>query len=236
MYTGTLGMEEPPKYSEIEYWNARYLENHEPFDWLVSYADGKEVINNLIPIKSSKVLIAGCGDAPFSIDMCSDGYTGLVNVDLSVVIIERQRLRFPEMDWRIMDMLDLSSIEPCSLDAVVDKSTLDALVDGAGGNKVVRVMADEVKKASDRIVTLYNKALHQVARVLRPGGIYLGWSLHTEAEVFACIGDLDWIITMCKVSFFFCANAYVFDSQIIRIPGIIMKGGESGVCARGAQR
>lgn len=57
-------------YGEKKYWDRRYeLEADDPFDWLFSFDDVKELINFLIPERNSKVLMVGCGNAPFSNDM-----------------------------------------------------------------------------------------------------------------------------------------------------------------------
>ncbi len=59
-----------PNYGDIDYWNNRYQQDSDdPFDWLFSYNDLKNIINQLIPNKDEPVLLIGCGNAPFSPDM-----------------------------------------------------------------------------------------------------------------------------------------------------------------------
>jgi hypothetical protein len=57
-------------YGEASYWDKRYeRDGDDPFDWLFSYDDVKLVIKSLFPSISSSMLLVGCGNAPFSIDM-----------------------------------------------------------------------------------------------------------------------------------------------------------------------
>ncbi len=57
-------------YGDADYWNKRYNEDADsPFDWLFSYDDVKDIIGYLIPDKSTKLLVVGSGNAPFSPDL-----------------------------------------------------------------------------------------------------------------------------------------------------------------------
>ena len=57
----------------------------------------------------------------------NDGYVGLVNVDISPVVIEQQRERYPAMCWEVMDCLKLpANVE--TYEAVVDKSLIDTIM------------------------------------------------------------------------------------------------------------
>lgn len=57
-------------YADSDYWNKRYdAEENNPFDWLCDYFDVANIIDNIIPDKNSKILIIGCGNAPFSSDL-----------------------------------------------------------------------------------------------------------------------------------------------------------------------
>jgi hypothetical protein len=60
-----------PEYGKADYWNDRYRNDKlcEPFDWLFSFDDIEKILNILIPQKTIKTLIVGCGNAPFSPDM-----------------------------------------------------------------------------------------------------------------------------------------------------------------------
>lgn len=57
-------------YANADYWNTRYeTEEDHPFDWLCDYFDVANIIENILPDKNSKILIVGCGNAPFSHDL-----------------------------------------------------------------------------------------------------------------------------------------------------------------------
>jgi predicted RNA methylase len=83
-----------------------------------------------------------------------------------------------------MDARDLGALSDTRFDAVLDKSTLDALMDGGGDRAEASVLA----------------MLREAWRVLKPGGLYLGWSLHTEAEVAHYVGqELGWQTSSCRI-------------------------------------
>ena len=75
--------------------------NGETFDWFKSYADLAEILNGLIPEKSSRILMLGCGNSRLSEDVSfqkglrkvclfkeiylklwADGYRNVVNTDV----------------------------------------------------------------------------------------------------------------------------------------------------------
>jgi hypothetical protein len=59
-----------PNYADADYWNQRYTEDVEsPFDWLFNFQDVQEIIDYLLPDKSTKILLVGSGNAPFSPDL-----------------------------------------------------------------------------------------------------------------------------------------------------------------------
>ena len=80
-----------------------------------------------------RILVLGCGNADFSEDLYDDGYTNVVNVDISSVVIgqmQDRNLERPLMEWKVMDVTDMSEFESNSFDIAIDKSTIDALLCG----------------------------------------------------------------------------------------------------------
>ena len=78
-----------PNYGDPRYWDKRYAENDgSMFDWLEDYQSLQPLIKDLIPDKTSKIIIIGCGNAPLSEDMYDDGYKNILNVDISSVVIK----------------------------------------------------------------------------------------------------------------------------------------------------
>jgi len=69
------------------------------------------------PFKS--VLVAGCGNASFSSNLFYDGYLNLVNIDYCDVVIQQQRSKYPEMDWRVMNALSMDGFEDGQFDFII---------------------------------------------------------------------------------------------------------------------
>uniref|UniRef100_A0A0W0FXJ9 Methyltransferase domain-containing protein n=1 Tax=Moniliophthora roreri TaxID=221103 RepID=A0A0W0FXJ9_MONRR len=121
------------QYSTKEYWNNRYSQEAEngSFDWFKSYAEIADIIRDLIPDRTSRILMLGCGNSKFSEEMYDDGYKKIINVDYSSVVIEQMRDRHgekrPEMEWHEMDVRDLH-FEGDSFDVAIDKGTMDAML------------------------------------------------------------------------------------------------------------
>uniref|UniRef100_A0A8H8CJ10 Methyltransferase domain-containing protein n=1 Tax=Psilocybe cubensis TaxID=181762 RepID=A0A8H8CJ10_PSICU len=125
------------EYGTKDYWDQRYTEeqNNDSFDWFKSYADLAHLLRELIPNKSSRILMLGCGNSRLSEDMWEDGYCNIVNVDYSGVLIEQMKKRHstirPEMEWHEMDVRNLI-FEDGSFDVAIDKGTMDAMMTAKG--------------------------------------------------------------------------------------------------------
>ena len=121
-----------PEYGKTEYWNERYKQtsSDSPFDWLFGFDDVQVVLNELIPNdhKNDRVLLVGAGNAPFSPDLYfKGGYTNLCNIDLSDVVIKQQQNSYPEQEWLVMDVRDMSYFANETFPIVIDKSLIDTL-------------------------------------------------------------------------------------------------------------
>lgn len=79
------------------------------------------------------------------------------------------------------------SLVQAEFDAVVDKSMIDTLLCG--------------DKAEERVMGM----LREAERVLKPGGIYIGFSLHTGEEVAKFVERLSWGVVRDKVP---CASPF----------------------------
>lgn len=122
-------------FQTVEYWDKRYaLEGAgKGFDWFRKYADIRDLIHELVPDRSCRILMLGCGNSTLSKDMYDDSYMNIVNLDYSTVLIEQMRQRYPELDWRVMDVRTLAEHAAelggtHSWDVIIDKGTLDALM------------------------------------------------------------------------------------------------------------
>ncbi|WFD15571.1 hypothetical protein MARU1_001593 [Malassezia arunalokei] len=122
-------------FQTVEYWDKRYAAEAEDadFDWFRKYRDIQHIFHELVPDRQSRILMLGCGNSTLSKDMYDDGYTHIVNLDYSAVVIDKMQTRFPELDWRVMDIRELDKHAdklggPASWDVIVDKGTMDALM------------------------------------------------------------------------------------------------------------
>jgi hypothetical protein len=70
-----------PEYGSKAYWDARYDRVDEPFDWMVDFSSLASNLEALLPDKNARILLVGCGDAPFSADLFYlGGYQNQVSV------------------------------------------------------------------------------------------------------------------------------------------------------------
>ena len=109
-----------------------------------------------------RILILGCGNAEFSEDLYDDGFTNVLNIDISPVVIsqmqEKNVEQRPLMEWQVMDVTEMSELADSSFDIAIDKSTIDALLCG------------------DDSFVMVAKMMKETQRVLKTGGVYFAIS------------------------------------------------------------
>ncbi|KAI5988967.1 S-adenosyl-L-methionine-dependent methyltransferase [Pisolithus albus] len=159
------------EYGTKEYWRVllhfRTPETSDgTFDWFKSYADLADDIRTLIPDKSARILMLGCGNSRFSEDMWDDGYKNIVNVDYSAVVVERMKARNsatkPEMQWHEMDVRSLTFPDSV-FDVAIDKGTMDAMM----------TSSSDVWNPSKQVVNDCIAEVSEVLRVLRETGSFI---------------------------------------------------------------
>ncbi|KAF9563147.1 S-adenosyl-L-methionine-dependent methyltransferase [Agrocybe pediades] len=156
------------QYGTKEYWDQRYLEekDNDSFDWFKSYADLAELLHELIPEKSSRILMLGCGNSRLSEDMWEDGYHNIVNIDYSGILIEQMKERHgtlrPSMEWHEMDIRDLK-FDDAAFDVAIDKGTMDAMMTAKG----------DVWDPPQQVIDDCNKEVEETLRVLKPDGLFV---------------------------------------------------------------
>ncbi|GAU92004.1 hypothetical protein RvY_04155-2 [Ramazzottius varieornatus] len=104
----------------------------------------------------------GCGNSEMSYKLYQLGYKNIVNVDYSEVVIQKMAEKYSEMEgmtWQTMDMYHLDFPEE-SFDCVLEKCTFEVLF----------CKEKSPWETSSETVDNFNKVLHQVENVLRPGG------------------------------------------------------------------
>jgi SAM-dependent methyltransferase len=158
-------------YGSKEYWEERYSKEKD-YEWLLSF---EQLASQLTPFlqqaPNSRILMLGCGNSPFSADMYDAGYHNIVNIDYSEIVIsamqERHGSERPGMEWRVMDMTDMSEFTDESFDVVIDKATMDAMMTAEG----------DVWNPSQVCVDQARSICQHVSRILVPGGHHLQISL-----------------------------------------------------------
>ncbi|OCH91499.1 S-adenosyl-L-methionine-dependent methyltransferase [Obba rivulosa] len=161
--------EKNEQYGTKEYWDQRYSQESDDssFDWFKSYGEVADMIRELIPNKSARILMLGCGNSKLSEDMYDDGYKNIVNIDYSSIVIEKMKQRNehsrPEMEWHEMDIRQLT-FDSETFDVAIDKGTMDAMMTAKG----------DVWDPPEEVVANCNREVDEVLRVLRkPGGVFL---------------------------------------------------------------
>ena len=119
-----------------EYWEERYQQDPEPFDWLQRYSTCREfreaLKKQLRPADTT--LVVGAGSSRLPEELFADGHTKLTAVDWSSTCVSQLKERYARsqnlkietavMDARSMDFND------GSFDACIDKALLDAVLCG----------------------------------------------------------------------------------------------------------
>lgn len=141
------------------YWDARYRDDPEPFEWLENFSDLRALLEDVTRGNTDiRILHVGCGNSLLTERMYDEGYHSIVNIDTSAVVIEqmleRNRDLRPEMAWEIADAT-ATSYEDASFGLVLDKSVLDTFA------------------CTDNAVLLIASYLKEIERILRPEGTYL---------------------------------------------------------------
>lgn len=153
-------------YGKAEYWDNRYSQLPQ-FDWLMNYAHFKAHGFTQIFRKEGRFIMLGSGSARFSADMYDDGYENIDNIDISSVVINKEKARNlhrKNMHHAVMDVQNLEYKDEM-FDVAIDKSTTDSLL----------CRADKAEAISNMI--------HETLRVLKPGGFYVALTLREVETV-----------------------------------------------------
>ncbi|GLC47509.1 hypothetical protein PLESTB_001805400 [Pleodorina starrii] len=163
-----------PTYSASAYWDTRYMGPAKNFDWFFNYPALKSLLHEHLP--SGKVLHVGCGNSNIQEGMASDGFK-VTNVDISPVVIEQmkhQHADIQSLDYIVGDCRDMPQLEDGTFQSCIDKGTLDAVLCSQSGQ------VDAVKY------------LHEIDRLLQPGGKFLLISLGAPAARLALLQKQLW--------------------------------------------
>ncbi|KAI9987995.1 hypothetical protein PInf_024255 [Phytophthora infestans] len=154
------------------YWEARF-ETEDEFDWYCEYSHIRKLLNSYI-LKTQRVLIAGTGTSRLPLEMALDGYTDIVAVDYAANVIEKMQTRSKENNWGVRfleaDLTQMKGWESNSVDCVVDKGCLDAMLLQPETDAVDTNWKLVAPESPDDLSDVKN-SMQQLARVLRPDGL-----------------------------------------------------------------
>ena len=109
--------------------------------------------------KNDKILNIGCGNSRLGEDLSEEGYEDITNIDFSTKVIsimeEKCKEKYPKMNFKVMDALNMKEFSTGSFNSVIDKGTLDSVLCG------------------DNSAPNAQKMISEVFRVLAPGGHYI---------------------------------------------------------------
>lgn len=157
-------------YGSQEYWENRFT-SEESFEWLLSYEQLAPQLEPIFSQRGVRILVVGCGNAPFSADLYDAGYTQIVNIDYAPAVIAAMRARHaavrPAMEWRVMDMTAMDALGDASFDVVIDKAAMDALMTAEG----------DVWHPAESVIAASHRMCGHIARILKKGGTFVQISL-----------------------------------------------------------
>lgn len=137
------------QFGKPAFWDERYMERKEAFDWYQTWSGIKDIITQYIK-PGAKILNVGCGNSRMSEEMYAEGYTDITNIDISPYVIEDMREKYAETDM-VFDVMDVKNMhyDDEEFDTVIDKGLLDCILCG------------------DRSSIMAGRALGHIHRVLK---------------------------------------------------------------------
>jgi SAM-dependent methyltransferase len=183
------------KFGTKAYWDAMYDGTAdrpaESYSWYCSWEDLQPFWRMLVPSTDARVLIAGVGNDPTPLGLYDDGWTDLIAFDYSEAGVRRARqlagTSRNDMKLLVADARNLP-LESGSIDAVLDKGTLDAI--GIAGKDI---FVDSVKELTR--VTAEGGIVVCISRVMEPTEFYEAFDpsqwemIHDGSLAFAPDGE-----------------------------------------------
>ena len=166
-------------YQKVEYWDNRYSNRPQPFDWLQTLSGLRTLIFKYIN-KNDNILNIGCGNSRLPETLSDEGYEKITNIDFSQKVIEQISKRYhkiyPKMKFKVMDILNMNEFKENSFEIVIDKGALDCILCGG--------------KSTDN----FEKSLSEIYRVLYPGGKYIMISFNKPLYIKKYLNKFYWYI------------------------------------------
>lgn len=144
------------QYGDNSYWDQRYQENEDEYEWFLSWANVVPYIKKYLR-KKMTCLNIGCGNSPMSYQMYDSGYfTSVTSNDISKIVINQMKEKYRENKNLLWDVMSCTSMEypENTFDFVIDKGTIDALYCASDSDSLI------------------SQTLNEVSRVLKPNERY----------------------------------------------------------------
>ena len=184
------------EYGTKEYWEHRFS-TEESFEWLLSYpqikhqlepillqycrgpsiTEQQQVEQETVDVTYTydkslvRILVVGCGNAPFSCDLYDDGYTNIMNIDYSPVVIQNMQewhsKTRPQMQWVVMDMTRMDAVPDAAFHVVIDKAAMDAIM----------THEQDVWNPNPTVIRNAYQMCGHISRIMPPDGTFVQISL-----------------------------------------------------------
>jgi len=167
-----------------QYWEERYRCHPQPFDWLNSYVELRDLIEVVTEgNRQVRILYPGCGNSLLPENMYDVGYFNIVNLDVSATVIQQMNARNHLRDWmtfRQMDVTDMSFVDG-SFDVVIDKGMVDTFSCSGSG------------------LLMMPRYISEVDRVLRPGGTFFVITIGAPSIRLCYLEQAQWSIRQLEI-------------------------------------
>ena len=131
-----------PPYGDSSYWEQRYTEDSEPFEW---YQEPKSLLKTFKELlePEGKVLVVGTGTSELAPFLIKNGYENVTAIDYVKQPILKMKKRNRELEnliWKVMDVKKMSFMNS-EFNSIIDKGTLDCVYH-LGDNEVFEMMSE----------------------------------------------------------------------------------------------
>ncbi|KAI6200722.1 Methyltransf-11 domain-containing protein [Aphelenchoides besseyi] len=155
------------EFADPTYWKKFFEKCDTAFEWYGDYSQLGPILERYIKT-SDRILQIGCGNSILAEQLYDNGFRNLTSIDTDAKIIHKQQLKNsdkrPELVFKCSSAAE-TGLEDSSVNIVVDKGTLDALLPSNSDEKTEQLVSD--------IFT-------EIDRVLMPLGRYLVVTLAQE--------------------------------------------------------
>lgn len=180
-------------YGNPGYWDERYAYSSadDSYDWYQDYSTLKQHLKPFLFV-DSEILIPGCGNSSLACDLYNDGFKNITNIDTSKVVISQMQEKyseFEEMEFAVINALNMESIPRDCFDVIIDKGLLDCQLCSLKNLQNVDLLTKEV------------------FRVLKSNGVYIIISHSSPENRLGYLQrSLNWKITFQKLPKFQIAS------------------------------